>query len=209
MKRSEKDILREAEQRALERRTDAEGRAIIPMTVRDDSDFLSPFSEGSMPLISADVAEYLEEKTEELPRGKELVLQIRSGCIDPAEQEAYRLGVKEFYLIRYLSVRRELRRNLLLALILAAAGMLALLLAHLIDAHLGAPYWMEMTDIVAWVFVWEAVDTLVFGSHEFRTQKRRCLAFMDMKIEFYPPAVSEEPFTQTAGPHRDFLEGSE
>ena len=184
MKRSEKDILREAEQRALERRTDAEGRAIIPMTVRDDSDFLSPFSEGATPLISTDVAEYLEEKTEELPRGKELVLQIRSGCIDPAEQEAYRLGVKEFYLIRYLSVRRELRRNLLLALMLAAAGMLALLLAHLIDTHLGAPYWMELTDIVAWVFVWEAVDTLVFGSHEFRTQKRRCLAFMDMKIEF-------------------------
>ena len=145
MKRSEKDILREAERRTLDGRTDAEGRAIIPMTVRDDSDFLSPFSEGATPLISADVAEYLEEKTEEIPRGKGLVLQIRSSCIDPAEQEAYRLGVKE---------------------------------------HLGLPYWMELTDIVAWVFVWEAVDTLVFGSHDLRTQKRRCLAFMDMKMEF-------------------------
>ena len=184
MKRSEKDILREAERRTLDGRTDAEGRAIIPMTVRDDSDFLSPFSEGATPLISADVAEYLEEKTEEIPRGKGLVLQIRSSCIDPAEQEAYRLGVKEFYLIRYLSVRRELRRNLLLALILAAAGMLLLLATHLIDTHLGLPYWMELTDIVAWVFVWEAVDTLVFGSHDLRTQKLRCLSFMDMKIEF-------------------------
>ena len=207
MKRSEKDILREAERRALERRTDAEGRAIIPMTVRDDSDFLSPFSEGATPLISADVAEYLEEKTEELPRGKELVLQIRSGCIDPAEQEAYRLGVKEFYLIRYLSVRRELRRNLLLALILAAAGML-LLATHLIDTHLGLPYWMELTDIVAWVFVWEAVDTLVFGSHEFRTQKRRYLAFMDMKIEFYPPVTGGVPLAGTAEQSADQALGS-
>ena len=184
MKRSEKDILREAERRTLDGRTDAEGRAIIPMTVRDDSDFLSPFSEGATPLISADVAEYLEEKTEEIPRGKGLVLQIRSSCIDPAEQEAYRLGVKEFYLIRYLSVRRELRRNLLLALILAAAGMLLLLATHLIDTHLGLPYWMELTDIVAWVFVWEAVDTLVFGSHDRRTQKYKRLSFVDMKIAF-------------------------
>ena len=70
MMRSEKDILREAERRALEGRTDAEGRVIIPMTVRDDSDFLSPFSEGATPLISTDVAEYLEEKTEELPVGR-------------------------------------------------------------------------------------------------------------------------------------------
>ena len=193
MKRSEKDILREAERRTLDGRTDAEGRAIIPMTVRDDSDFLSPFSEGATPLISADVAEYLEEKTEEIPRGKGLVLQIRSSCIDPAEQEAYRLGVKEFYLIRYLSVRRELRRNLLLALILAAAGMLLLLATHLIDTHLGLPYWMELTDIVAWVFVWEAVDTLVFGSYDLRTQKLRCLSFMDMKIEFLSPAADTAP----------------
>lgn len=183
MKRSEKDIFREAEQRAMAHGTDTEGRAIIPLTVRDDSDFLSPFSEGATPLIGADVAEYLEEKTEDLPRGKELVLQIRSGCIDPVEQEAYRLGVKEFYLIRYLSVRRELRRNLLLAVTLAA-GMLLLLLALVIDARLGSPYWTELTDIVAWVFVWEAVHVLVFGSHDLRTQKLRCLSFMDMKIEF-------------------------
>lgn len=181
---TEKTILREAEQRALDRRADADGRTVIPMTVRDDSDFLSPFSEGAAPLISADVAEYLEEKTEDLPRRSELTLRIRSSCIDPAEQEAYRLGVREFYLIRYLSVRRELRRNLLLAFTLAAAGMFLLLTAHLIDTHLGFPYWTELTDIVAWVFVWEAVDVLVFGSHDLRTQKLRCLSFMDMKIEF-------------------------
>lgn len=193
MKRSEKDILREAELRVQERGTDAEGRAIIPMTVRDDSDFLSPFSEGAVPLIGADVAEYLEEKTEDLPRGAELILQIRSNCIDPVEQEAYQLGVREFYLIRYLSVRRELRRNLVLAVTLAAAGMLLLLLALLIDARLGSPYWTELTDIVAWVFVWEAVDVLVFGSHELRTQKQRCLSFIDMKIEFYPPTEREAP----------------
>ena len=190
---TEKTILREAEQRALDRRADADGRTVIPMTVRDDSDFLSPFSEGAAPLISADVAEYLEEKTEDLPRRTELILQIRSSCIDPAEQEAYRLGVREFYLILYLSVRRELRRNLLLAFTLAAAGMLLLLATHLIDTHLGLPYWMELTDIVAWVFVWEAVDTLVFGSHDLRTQKLRCLSFMDMKIEFLSPAADTAP----------------
>ena len=181
---TEKTILREAEQRTLDRRTDADGRTVIPMTVRDDSDFLSPFSEGAAPLISADVAEYLEEKTEALPRRAELTLRIRSGCIDPAEQEAYRLGVREFYLIRYLSVRRELRRNFLLAFTLAVAGILLLLTAHLIDTHLGFPYWTELTDIVAWVFVWEAVDVLVFGNHALRTQKLQCLSFMDMKIEF-------------------------
>ena len=190
---TEKTILREAEQRAMTRAAAPDGRTIIPMTVRDDSDFLSPFSEGAAPLISTDVAEYLEEKTEDLPRRTELILQIRSSCIDPEEQAAYRLGVREFYLIRYLSVRRELRRNLLLAFTLAAAGMLLLLTAHLIDTYLGFPYWTELTDIVAWVFVWEAVDVLVFGSHDLRTQKLRCLSFMDMKIEFLSPAADTAP----------------
>ena len=47
-----------------------------------------------------------------------------------------------------------------------------------------------LTDIVAWVFVWEAVDVPVFGSHELRTQKLRCLSFMDMKTEYLSPAAN-------------------
>ena len=67
---------------------------------------------------------------------------------------------------------------------------------------------MELTDIVAWVFVWEAVDVLVFGSHELRTQKLRCLSFMDMKIEFYPPMAGGVPLAGTAEQSADQALGS-
>ncbi len=36
---------------------------VIKMVVRDDTDFLSPFSEQRVPVISADVADYLESNT--------------------------------------------------------------------------------------------------------------------------------------------------
>ncbi len=47
-----------------QRQRDEQGRIIINMTVKDDSEFLSRFSERSTPVISSEVAEFLENSTQ-------------------------------------------------------------------------------------------------------------------------------------------------
>lgn len=188
MKQKLKKLLREINQKSKERayKRDENGKIIIPFVVQDDSDFLSVFAESETPLIGTDVAEYLEEKTDELPLGEPILLRVRSSCIDPAEQEAYRTGIREYYMIRYLSCRKELRRNTFIAALLAATGMLALFVMHLIDLWTGSSFWSEVVDIIAWVFVWESVDVFAFRNHELRKERLRCLSLMAMELEFIP-----------------------
>ena len=44
-------------------RRDGEGRIIVDMNVKDDTDFLSVFSANDTPVISSEVAEFLENST--------------------------------------------------------------------------------------------------------------------------------------------------
>lgn len=60
------------------------------------------------------------------------------------------------------------------------AGVLVLSLAFQVENHI----WSEGIDIAAWVLLWEAVDIWVFKNRELSIKAKRCLAFMDMKVEY-------------------------
>lgn len=194
MKHKMKLLRQQADQKAVQReyKRDEQGRVIIPMVVQDDSDFLSVFAETETPLIGTDIAEYLEEKIEDIPANESLLLRVRSSCIDPVEQDAYRKGVEEYYFIKYLASKADLRRNTLFAVMLVAVGLSVLLLAYLIDAWVGIAYWTEVIDTVAGVFIWEAVHVSAFGSHDLRKQRARALSLMAMEIEFLPLRSRQE-----------------
>ncbi|MBR5311958.1 MAG: hypothetical protein IKU40_03640 [Clostridia bacterium] len=165
---------------------DADDRIIIPLTVTDDSDFLSVFSEYGTPHICADVADYLAEKTDYLPPTERLHLQIRSNCITQEEQEIYRVAIREYYMNQYIRNRRERIRNTVLSAVLAAAGLLLLVLTGFLDERFGMPIWTEAADIAAWVFVWEAVDVSVFRNYSVRIESMRSVNGIDMLVEFLP-----------------------
>ena len=44
--------------------------------------------------------------------------------------------------------------------------------------------WMRVFDIVAWVFIWEAVDIIAFKCKELKINQLKYLNLIDMKIEF-------------------------
>lgn len=189
MKQSFTDAHREVTAR-MERenfRRDGDGRVILSMTVRDDSSFLSVYSEGETPVISSEVAEFLEKSTDTLRPDEELSLCIASDCIGEEEKKLYPAAVREYYARRYIANGRELGRNYIIVLLLGLMGVLALT-ASILYAHLvGNAVWAEVIDIVAWVFLWEAVDIGVLRNHSLRMNKLRYLAFLSMKIEYIPP----------------------
>lgn len=172
-----------AQEKARPLRRDAEGRVVVDMTVRDDSDFLSVFSEWEMPVISAGVAEFLENRTRFIPPREPLTLRIHSDCIDEREQGQYRAAIQEYYTEQYIANRREIRRNIAAAVILLLLGV-AFLVAALFRTEniVGA----EIVDIVAWVLIWEAVDILFFVNRSLRWQEKRYLAYLDMRIVYLP-----------------------
>lgn len=163
---------------------DDENRIIINMTVKDDSDFLSVFSQSDTPVISTEVAEFIENSTDSILPKEQLTLRIHSSCIDDKEKELYQKGIKQYYSEKRIANARELKRNNIIVLLLTVAGILVLAFAFLFEDKTGSLVWSEVIDIVAWVFLWEAVDISAFGNRGLRLKNARYLSYLSMKIEY-------------------------
>lgn len=163
-----------------------EGRVAVDMTVKDDSEFLSAFSETDTPVISSGVAEFLEARTRSIPPKEELTLRIHSDCIDQEEQVLYQTAIREYYTEQYIANRREIQRNRILSTVLLAAGVAILAIAILLDYRADSPVWAEVVDIAAWVLIWEAVDISLLENKSLRFRERRYLSFISMAIEYAP-----------------------
>lgn len=161
---------------------DAEGRVIIDMTVKDDSSFLSVYSASDTPVISTEVAEFIENSTHAFSPRQPLCLRIHSDCIDEQEQNDYPAGIREYYTEKYLASKNEARFNRIAVLLLMLAGVIALALAFRVEHRI----WSEVIDIAAWVFLWEAVDIAAFKSREINLKRKRYLTYIAMKVEYMP-----------------------
>jgi len=157
---------------------------IIRMNVSDDTNFLSVFSEDDTPVISDEVASFLETSTESVKSRDSLTLRIKSGCIDDVEKETYRRAIRAYYTQKYIASQRELAKNRTIAIFLAVAGILVLALALLVEYLHGSLIWAEVIDIVAWVFLWEATDLYFLASRKLKHDRRKYIAYVNMAVEF-------------------------
>ncbi len=162
---------------------DSEDRIIVNMNVKDDTDFLSVFSINETPVISNEVAEFLENSTQTIHADEQLTLCIKSDCIDETEQKLYKAAIKEYYSEKYCSNDRELQVFNRIAFVLAIVGILILSFAVFIEFR-NSVIWAEVIDIVAWVFLWEAVDIKFFKTRELKQKRKRYAAFISMKIQY-------------------------
>lgn len=162
------------------------GRAVITMNVRDDSDFVSPYSVGSREIISSEVAGFLTDNARAFHPTDEISLHIVSDCIDEKEKRRYPDAISGYFYLQALDNERELRRNMSIGILMLIVGVLAL--AGMFAAeHFGLrQLWIECIDIFAWVFIWEAVDQLFIERGLMRLKKKRLSALMNMDVRFFP-----------------------
>ncbi|MDD2434305.1 MAG: hypothetical protein WC196_03735 [Bacilli bacterium] len=170
--------------KVLEYERDTEGRVIVNMVVKDDSNFLSVFSENKTPVISSEVADFIESCTNTLIPGEQLTLRIHSDCIDDQEKEIYRAAIKEYYSEKNVANERERVRNNTLAVTLFTLGVIVLAIDMILKNRTPVSIWAEVIDIVAWVLLWEAVDITIFRNHETRNNRKHYSANLNMKIEY-------------------------
>ncbi len=164
---------------------DESGNAIINMTVNDDSDFLFAFSECGSPVISDDVAAFIESRAEALHPRESITLRIHSDCIDQEKKIVYERAVRDFYVERHIANTRNLRRNVVVASVLAVVGVFVLALSLFLGTLQEGILWSEVIDIVAWVLLWEAVDISLLQSYAMRVRRLRYLSYIHMNIEYY------------------------
>lgn len=157
----------------------------INMTMLDDSNFLSPYSETNTPVISGEVAEFLENGANAAKKNDKLQLNLFSNGIDSDKQLRYEQAIRNYFSLKLTAEHRELRRNNLMALIFAIVGLIGLTVMIICDQVLDMKaIWVECIDIFAWVFLWEAVDQFFIERHKLMIACRRLKALAEMPIAF-------------------------
>ena len=138
---------------------DANGNIIVNLSIRNDVDFLSPYSLNGLPTISHDVGDFIESSTKTFPPKQKLTLRFHGMNINNKEKETYKKAIKDYYQDKYLHMQQKIT----------------------IDFKV----WSEVIDILAWVLIWESMDIFLFRNLENRHDKNRYLKFTTMNVEFY------------------------
>ncbi len=185
MNTEEKQSRIHAEQQKILDKYGLIGNHSIRMTVRDDGEFLSPYSETDTPVISSEVADFLDNSALAFHQSEGLTLDIYSDCIDEEEQKVYSRAIRNYYALRQVACERDLRRNTVVALIMTIVGVIALAFMAVLSHHGVKDIWVECVDIFAWVFLWEAVDQYFIERRGAKLRQKRNAAFMEMKVRFH------------------------
>lgn len=137
--------------------TDGNGKSVIRMSVSDDGDFLSPYSNSEQSVISSEVASFLDNEAESLDLKRPVHIMVSGATIDKNERKIYPAAIKKYYRGRIADTGARLKKNLISTIIMAVIGaaiLSACVFLHVNDISVVA----ELADIAAWVFAWEAVD---------------------------------------------------
>lgn len=157
------------------------------MTVLDDSEFLSPYSETNTPVISGEVAEFLENGANAAHLKDNFELNLNSNCIDGDKQTRYEQAIRNYFSLKLNAEHRELSRNNVMSLLFAIIGIVGLAFMIICDQVLNMQaIWVECIDIFAWVFLWEAVDQFFIERRKIIRNRRRLKALAEMPIRFKP-----------------------
>lgn len=156
----------------------------INMTVNDDQNFLSPYCESGMPVISSEVADFLINGANAFHPTEKLVLNVTSDCVDENEKIQYSSAIKNYFALKLNDVQRDLKRKTLISVVFTLIGIIALAFMFVCDARNVATLWIECIDIFAWVFLWEAVDQFFIERNGLLLLRKRYINLIEMPINF-------------------------
>ena len=163
---------------------DENGKLIVDLKVRDDSDFLSPYCTTNSD-ISDDVEDFIENNVPSSKSKKGVHLRIYSDEIDDEEKEEYTRAIHFHYETKRFEVYLEKRRLTFIAVIMAIISVIALSAMIVLEYHNVNSVAISVIDIFAWVFMWEAVDILFLQCTMIRHRQRKYRNLAQCDVDFY------------------------
>lgn len=164
---------------------DEEGRTIISISVLKDDDFLSYYSINEQPIITTEVADCLENSVKHLKPKTKLHFIFKSNEIDENEEIAYEKAINNYYTSEFIELCNDMRSHLFLSLIMTFVGAFFFALSLIVEKNSDNQILFNIIDIIAWVFVWEAVDIFFLERAKLKYKRQRCFEIMNSKISFH------------------------
>lgn len=163
---------------------DREGNYVINIGVSDGDTFLSPYSIDGEPLISAETAAFMEHSVKHLRPDAPLHFVIRGKTIDETEKPKYDRAIRDYYRSEFIENARDIRKNTVQSIIMTLTAAFIFATAVVLDRHGTNAVILNMIDVVAWVFMWEAADIYFFQRSLLKLHRRRALSMIEAVITF-------------------------
>lgn len=156
---------------------------IIETRISDETSILSPFS-GAKPTISGEFADYLDRQLPHPSKTGELELVFVCETITKEEEATYESAIKTHYESELQKTEIDVKRNGVGSLIMLILGSIFLSLVITMTSLKLSEVLTGIFDILAWVFVWEAMDLFFFRRRELTERRKKCQAVLAAKVLF-------------------------
>lgn len=163
---------------------DENGCAVIKISVNNDNNFLSDFSHRDEPIISSETAEYIDHSIKHLKPRTKLHFVFSGDSIDEDEKPIYISAIHNYYHSEFIEVVREIRKNRSLTFVMAITAAMIFALALILQNNGTEAVILNMLDVTAWVFMWEAVDIFAFRTSLLKIRRMRYLRIIKSEISF-------------------------
>lgn len=155
----------------------------IETVISDENSILSPFS-GKEPTISGEFADYLETSLPHSSKTENVKLLFQCETITPDEETMYERAIKNYYERELEKTNLDLKRNGSGSLITLILGAIFLSLVVMMTTLELSEVLTAIFDILAWIFVWEAMDLFFFRRREIAEKRKKCQAILSAEITF-------------------------
>ncbi len=157
----------------------------INMTVIDDTYFLSMYSLKDKPVISSEVADFLENTAREYGPYDKFILNVYSDTIWDEDKSVYRKAVHNYYSLKIRDLIQQMRQKMFVATTFMLIGLAALLIMAIYQKFLSIEVWNQLIQIFSWVFIWESLHIFFIDRRPLLIARRRYLSLANLDINYF------------------------
>lgn len=168
---------------ASEIAVDKHGKAIIDVEIHSKDDFFEHYCYGENKTLNPNMTEYIENCAKKIPANLELALHVHTqSTVPPQAKKEIQQAINREYANKFVLVNKALKANFFIAalLLLLGVGVLALAI-HIGNINI-SNILADSIMIVAWVFLWEAVELIFFRRIDLLHKRRIIKHFLNCQL---------------------------
>ncbi|MBE7082490.1 MAG: hypothetical protein E7378_02265 [Clostridiales bacterium] len=165
--------------------TDANGRGVIDVGAENYDDIFSYYDQNCENVLDQEFDDFLRAKADAIPEKEELAIHFH--VANPTDEKLDEIdgAVKSHYKRELRALNRELHKNSMFTLYMLIMGIISFGLYIVMSIFWDNPYVIEIFDIIAWVFLWEAVDNHFLRRKNIQDQRLKIYRFVRADITIY------------------------
>lgn len=161
---------------------------IINIKADADEQIFSSYNYDNKTSINSELASYLWDNAKLAKPYKKLKLQVF--CKENVEKTEVENAIKSHYRREYIEVKDELRKTNIFSLVCMILGVLSLGILLALHTIFDNYFLVSIIDIVAWVFIWEAVDAFFLQRTGLKHKCRILMRLYSAEIVIYKSKVN-------------------